>query len=96
MIFRKKKNKVEKAVDALEKEARRAVEAMVQEMCYELDAQRQIAVKTDLFTDEEFTHMAEEYSFLASEYFEDMDAEEILNERIQNMATRQKVIEVRL
>ena len=96
MIFRKKKNKVEKAVDALEKEARRAVEATVQEMCYELEAQRQIAVKTDLFTDEEFTDMAEEYSFLASEYFEDMDAEEILNERIQNMATRQKVIEVRL
>lgn len=96
MIFRKKKNKVEKAVDALEKEARRAVEAMVQEMCYELEAQRQIAVKTDLFTDEEFTDMAEEYSFLASEYFDDTDAEEILNERIQNMSTRQKVIEVRL
>ena len=95
-MFFRKKNKIEKAVDALEKEARRAVEAMVQEMCYELEAQRQIAVKTDLFTDKEITNMAEEYSLMASEHYECMDAEEILNERIQNMATRQKVIEVRL
>lgn len=101
MIFRKK-NKIEKAVDASEKEARRAVESMVQEMCYEIEAHRQIAVKTGLFTNDEFAEFMEDSLNEASIFFDDMKPEEILDERIANKMDKMfnsdnvKVIKVEL
>ena len=79
MFFRKKKE-----LDDLTVKAKEAVKDIVRNNCFEIEAQRQIAVKTDLFTNEEFAEFMEDALNEASIVYDDMDPDEIIAERIGN------------
>ena len=95
MIFgRKAKKEKEK------EEVREVMTDFVKEMCFELVAQEHMAAKSDIFTPEEFQGMVDAFFEEAEDYFMDMDAGEILEERMENQVKRLpenvKIIEVQV
>lgn len=83
MFFRKKKEN-----EDLKAEAREAMESFLHDIYYEIEAHRQIAEKTGLFTNEEFAQYMEDTLNEASEFYDDMDPDEIMAERIGNKIKR--------
>ena len=91
MFFRKKKEEKE--------EIRQSVSEFVRDRIYELVAQNQMAVKAGIFTAEEFQEMTDDFVNEAETFYDDMDIDEILDERTENLmkrATRTHVIKVEL
>lgn len=79
MFFRKKKEN-----EDLKAEARESMESFLHDIYYEIEAQRQIAEKTGLFTNKEFAQYMEDTLNEASEFYDDMNPDEIMAERIGN------------
>jgi predicted house-cleaning noncanonical NTP pyrophosphatase (MazG superfamily) len=91
MFFRKKKEEKE--------EIRQSVSEFVRDRIYELVAQNQMAVKAGIFTVEEFQEMTDDFVNEAETFYDDMDIEEIIQERTENLmkrAARTHVIKVEL
>ena len=91
MFFRKKKEEKE--------EIRQSVSEFVRDRIYELVAQNQMAVKAGIFTAEEFQEMTEDFVNEAETFYDDMDIDEILDERTENLmkrAARTHVIKVEI
>lgn len=80
MFFRKKKEEKE--------EIRQSVSEFVRDRIYELVAQNQMAVKAGIFTVEEFQEMTDDFVSEAETFYDDMDIEEILDERTENLMKR--------
>ena len=95
MFFKKKEDK---EYAALKEETRQNIAPHIKHQVFEIEAHRQIAIKTDLWTDEEFKAMIGGYLEEAKEHFKDMDPKDILEDRITSIAHKvgAKVIEVRL
>lgn len=97
MFFRKKKE-----IEASKEEAREAMKNFLHDIFYEVEAQRQMATKSELFTNEEFVQFMEDTLNEASEVYDDMTPREILDERIKSKmdkvvnADNVKVIKVEL
>ena len=79
MFFRKKKE---------EEEIRQSVSEFVRDRIYELVAQNQMAVKAGIFTAEEFQEMTDDFVNEAETFYDDMDIDEILDERTENLMKR--------
>ena len=79
MFFKKKKE-----FDASKEEAKQNMRNFLHDMYYEIEAQRQIAVKTGLFTNDEFAEFMQDSLNEASIFYDDMKPEEILDEHIAN------------
>lgn len=79
MFFKKKKSLNESM-----EEARQNMMSFLHDIYYEIEAQRQIAEKTGLFTNKEFAQYMEDTLNEASEFYDDMDPDEIMAERIGN------------
>lgn len=91
MFFRKKKEEKE--------EIRQSVSEFVRDRIYELVAQNQMAVKAGIFTAEEFQEMTDDFVNEAETFYDDMDIDEILDERTENLmkrAARTHVIKVEI
>ena len=91
MFFRKKKEEKE--------EIRQSVSEFVRDRIYELVAQNQMAVKAGIFTVEEFQEKTDDFVNEAETFYDDMDIDEILDERTENLmkrAARTHVIKVEL
>ena len=80
MFFRKKKEEKE--------EIRQSVSEFVRDRIYELVAQNQMAVKAGIFTVEEFQEMTDDFVNEAETFYDDMDIEEIIQERTENLMKR--------
>ena len=80
MYFRKKKEEKE--------EIRQSVSEFVRDRIYELVAQNQMAVKAGIFTAEEFQEMTDDFVNEAETFYDDMDIEEIIQERTENLMKR--------
>ena len=80
MFFRKKKEEKE--------EIRQSVSEYVRDRIYELVAQNQMAVKAGIFTVEEFQEMTDDFVNEAETFYDDMDIEEIIQERTENLMKR--------
>ena len=95
MFFKKKEDK---GYEALKEETRKNIAPHIKRQVFEIEAHRQMATKTDLWTDEEFKDMIEVFRTEAQEYFKDMDPKEILDERMHSFVEKlgAKVIEVRI
>lgn len=68
----------------LEKEESALKETMfefVKDLCYEIEAMRQIGLRMGICTNDEFAEMMEDTLNEASVFYDDMDPEEILAER---------------
>ena len=81
MIFRKKKE-----YELAKAEAREAMRVFLRDIYYEVEAQRQIAEKTGLFNNDEFAEFMEDTLNEAAAFYDDMDPDEILDERFKNNA----------
>lgn len=82
MFFRKKKEEKEK------EEFRQSVSEFVRDRIYELVSQNQMAVKAGIFTAEEFQEMTNDFLDEAETFYDDMDIDEILQERTENLMKR--------
>ena len=79
MFFKRKKTLKEEM-----EEARETMQRFVRDICYEIEAQRQMAQKMELFTNDEFAQFMEDFLNEASVFYDDMDVDEILAERMGN------------
>lgn len=75
MFFRRKKIEKDK------EEIRQAMSEFVRDLIYEIVAQNQMGVKASFFTVDEFQEMTNDFVDEAETFYDDMDVDEILDER---------------
>lgn len=78
MFFRRKKIEKDK------EEIRQAMSEFVRDLIYEIVAQNQMGVKAGFFTADEFQEMTNDFVDEAETFYDDMDVDEILDERRAN------------
>lgn len=78
MFFRRKKIEKDK------EEIRQAMSESVRDLSYEIVAQKHMGVKAGFFTDDEFQEMTNDFVDEAETFYDDMDVDEILDERRAN------------
>ena len=78
MFFRRKKIEKDK------EEIRQAMSEFVRDLIYEIVAQNQMGVKAGFFTVDEFQEMTNDFVDEAETFYDDMDPDEIMAERIGN------------
>ena len=79
MFFKRKK------IEKDNEDIRQSMSEFVRDMIYEIVAQNQIGVKAGFFTVDEFQEMTNDFVDEAETFYDDMDVDEILDERRQNM-----------
>ena len=79
MFFKRKKIEKDK------EEIRQTMSEFVRDLIYEIVAQNQIGVKAGFFTVDEFQEMTNDFVDEAETFYDDMDVDEILDERRENM-----------
>ena len=82
MFFRRKKTEKDNA------EIRQALSEFVRDLIYEIVAQNQMAVKAGFFTADEFQEMTNDFVDEAETFYDDMDVDEILDERRINLVKK--------
>ena len=99
MFFKSKWNdKKEAEYIELRNETRQNVIPIIKDCVFEIEAHRQIATKTDLWTDREYKEMVQDMLDEAIKHFEDMDPREILDDLTERKLKKlgAKVIKVEI